>query len=423
MARSASPAGDGRPRVLILMNHYLPGHLAGGPIRSIANLVQALGDEFEFHVVTRDRDLGTHSPYPGITVAAWTPLGKGHVMYLPPGVRGARILLRLLRQGEYDLLYLNSFFARLWSMGPILWRGLGLLPPRPLLVAPRGEFSPGALAIKPRRKRLYLRAARWLRLYDGVTWQASAAPEAEHIRKQFGDKSIRRLTAPIVESDPEDWAPRLPGKLRIHVAEDLPALGHPLRRKPGARPAKQPGELRVAFLSRISRKKNLDFALRVLRQCEGAITFDIYGPPEDSRYWNECQTMIASCPPSLQVTMRGPVPHEAVGTLLHEFHLFFLPTHGENFGHVISEALCAGCPVLISDETPWRDLEALGVGWDLPLANPDGFVETVHRCLAMTNEDFTLMSRRAEAYGCERRSSPLTVEQNRNLLLEASRGG
>jgi glycosyltransferase involved in cell wall biosynthesis len=419
---ASSEASCERRRVLIPMSHYLPGHLAGGPIRSIANLVQALGDDFEFRIVTRDRDLGARHPYPGITVATWIPVGKAHVMYLPRGVRGVMLLLRLLRQGDYDLLYLNSFFARLWSMGPILWRYFKLLPARPLLLAPRGEFSRGALAIKPRRKRLYMQVARWRHLYDGMTWQASAGPEEADIRREFGDESIIGLS-PIIESASSLPDAQLPEILRIRIAEDLPTSDNSIEVDTHNRISKQPGELRVVFLSRISRKKNLDYALRVLQQCTGAIAFDIFGPLEDARYWSECQALLASCPPTLRVTLCGPVAHEATGALLREYHLFFFPTHGENFGHVISEALGAGCPVLISDQTPWRGLEAMGIGWDLPLSDSEVFVEKVHRCLAMTNEEFAMMSQRARVYGAERNASPVTITQNRNLLLEVSRRG
>jgi glycosyltransferase involved in cell wall biosynthesis len=59
--------------------------------------------------------------------------------------------------------------------------------------------------------------------------------------------------------------------------------------------------------------------------------------------------------------------------------LFFLPTRGENFGHAIYEALASGIPVLISDRTPWRNLESLGVGWDLPLNAPDKFRHVIEK--------------------------------------------
>ena len=45
-------------RVLVTIGSYLPGYKAGGPIRSVANLIDALGDDFEFRVVTSDKDLG-----------------------------------------------------------------------------------------------------------------------------------------------------------------------------------------------------------------------------------------------------------------------------------------------------------------------------------------------------------------------------
>ena len=48
-----------RPIILSFAGHYLPGYKAGGPIRSIANMVDQLGDEFDFRIVAGDRDLGS----------------------------------------------------------------------------------------------------------------------------------------------------------------------------------------------------------------------------------------------------------------------------------------------------------------------------------------------------------------------------
>jgi hypothetical protein len=63
--RAERTPGSARPRVLVLLPTYLPGYLAGGPIRSIANMVDALGDEFEFRIVTSDRDHKARTPYDG----------------------------------------------------------------------------------------------------------------------------------------------------------------------------------------------------------------------------------------------------------------------------------------------------------------------------------------------------------------------
>ncbi len=49
----------------------------------------------------------------------------------------------------------------------------------------------------------------------------------------------------------------------------------------------------------------------------------------------------------------------------------------ENFGHVIAEALMVGCPVIISDQTPWTDVNNIEGGWSIALENPKEFVEAI----------------------------------------------
>ena len=46
--------------------------------------------------------------------------------------------------------------------------------------------------------------------------------------------------------------------------------------------------------------------------------------------------------------------------------LFLLPSHNENFGLVIAEALAHGVPALVTDTTPWRDLNTDARGWCVP---------------------------------------------------------
>ena len=77
-----------RPTIVLLVGAYLPGYKAGGPIRSIANLMEALGAEFHFRIVTLDRDLRQKSPYPGVVTNRWVRVGHADVMYLRPGLRG-----------------------------------------------------------------------------------------------------------------------------------------------------------------------------------------------------------------------------------------------------------------------------------------------------------------------------------------------
>lgn len=177
--------------------------------------------------------------------------------------------------------------------------------------------------------------------------------------------------------------------------------------------------MNIIFLSRVSRMKNLDGALKMLKGLKGKVEFNIYGPMEDKVYWTECQKTISSLPENIEVRYCGSVAHDKVGTVMRGHDLFFLPTLGENFGHVILEALVAGCPVLISDQTPWRDLKEKGVGWDLPLDQPELFREVLQKCVDMNDEEYVKWSERARVYGLQVSQDDKVVEQNRQLFYYA----
>lgn len=385
-------------RILVIIDHYLPGYKAGGPIRTIANMVERLGDEFEFHIITSGRDLGERHPYPGIKVGSWQSVGKAHVLYLPPSGMSFLVWYRLLRGLQYDLIYLNSFFSRL-SIKTIMLRWMELLPRKPVVLAPRGEFSPGALSLKSLKKHLYISLAKSLGLYSGIIWQASSEHEIEDILSVFDTKAMA-------------------GKLPVLIAPDLPPLP-PQDSALGERPIKQRGSARIVFLSRIARMKNLGFAIESLMKVDGKVEFDVYGPIEDVAYWEECQHLIGLLPTNIRARYCGTVPPDRVPEIFSRYHLFLFPTRGENFGHVILEALNAGCPVLTSDQTPWSDLTSRKVGRNLPLSRPELFRMALEELISMDQPVFDEMSRRAREYGKDFSENPGLIRANRELFLKA----
>jgi len=300
-------------------------------------------------------------------------------------------LRKTICAAEHDVLYLNSFFSPSFTIKPLLLRRLGLVPKVPVILAPRGELSAGALTLKAPKKRLYLILAKAFGLYRGLIWQASSKYEAENIRCWLGDQ------VPVV------------------TAPNLPAPSHGAEKQLHRR-EKVGGRLKVVFLSRISRMKNLRGALSMLKELKGEVEFNIYGPLEDVGYWKECQKVIRLLPQHIQVQYRGGIAHDEVADVLADYDLFFLPTLGENFGHVISEALLAGCPVLISDCTPWRSLQEKGVGWDLPLEQPERFIETLQDCIEMGAQEHDLLSRRARAFALEQAQDPALLDRYRRLF-------
>jgi glycosyltransferase involved in cell wall biosynthesis len=383
-----------RPIILTFLRHYLPGFRAGGPIRSIANLVEAIGEEFEFRIVTLDRDLGDSDPYSHVAPDRWTAVGKAWVMYVQPPGFGLRKLAMVARATPHDLVYLNSFFDPRFTQQVLLARRLGLLPMRPLLIAPRGELSAGALQIKRLRKSAFIAAGRLLRLHEGATWQATSHDEAGDIRRRV----------------------RADG--RVFVVPNLPSSGieglkeHSIARTPGE-------PLRVCFLSRISRKKNLDYALGVLARVSVPLNFTIYGPIEDAQYWSECTLLMTKLPSHVNAVYAGELPHSEVQAALQRHDVFFLPTRNENFGHVIQEALSAGLVVLISDQTPWRDLRRIGVGWALPLSDQEGFTQALHELATWKASDFKRARSSAMAHAQARSKIEELGQASRSLFRAA----
>ena len=389
---SEAPRPDAakRPIILCFVAYYLPGYRSGGPVRTIANFVDHLGDDFDIRIVTRDRDALDTEPYPDVRVDDWNPVGKAQAFYASRRALSLPHIAGLLRQTPHDLLYLNSFFAFRFTTLPLLARRLGLAPCEPCVIAPRGEFSQGAMALKAWKKRPYAMLSRRLGLYRGLHWQASSDFEAADIQREV---NVPAATITV--------APNLPPAMS-------PSMDQPTERKPGP--------LRLVFLSRISPMKNLDFLLRVLQQVKRDIQLDIYGVIDDDAHWLECDSIIRNMPSNVVVSNHGAIPHEQVAQTLAQYHLFVLPTLGENYGHAIAESISQGTPVLISDRTPWRDLDIHNTGWDISLTKPDRFVEIIEQVSDMDAKTYLSLRKSTVAYARERLTDQRIIQVNQALM-------
>lgn len=331
-----------RHDVVMTTYAFEPGFKAGGPVKSVAELLDRLDGKVSCLLVTSDRDLGDALPYPGLS-GRLVDRGGHQVLYVDRGdPRHWWRALRLVRAARPDVLYLNSFFSPLFTVLPVLATLVRVIRPRAVLLAPRGELSPGALGLKSRKKERFLRV--WSRVLRrvGATFHASTELEAQHVRAVL------------------PWARSV---VQVNSAGPPP------------RPAPVPprDDARFVFVSRISPKKNLELALAALARVRVPVTLDVYGPVEDTELWARCRAAIAAMPPHVTVRHRGPVAPADVGATFARYDAFVFPTLGENFGHVIAEALAAGCPVLCSPETPWSDVLADGGGTVVPSFDVDAW--------------------------------------------------
>lgn len=344
--------------ILIIMGRYLPGYKDGGPVRSIKNLVDRLGGEYDFRILTADRDHGDSEPYANIKVRDWNTVGAAKVYYVEQGGFDEKTVERLAK--EADLVYLCGCFND-YARTTLKMKKQGRIECR-VVIAAMGLFSPGAFHIKYPKKKAYMILLRGLGYFRGVEWSATSEEEAEDIRREAGKDAV------------------------CHLAEDLPRKPEEIQHITGT----DSGSLKVIFLSRISRKKNLLFAAKILQQVGGNIVFDIYGNMEDESYWRECEEELKKLPGNVKWEYKGEADAEQVVKIFAKYDVFLFPTMAENYGHVIFEAMAGGCVPVISDKTPWTEEKTEKCGTVLELDRENAvknFAEAVEKYVGMTRQE------------------------------------
>lgn len=374
-----------KKKILVFIDWYLPGFRAGGPIRSCANLIAHLSSEFEFFVVTTDTDYMSNSPYESVKKNEWNKLVDGsNTYYISKENLNAETIKRLIMEVEADFYYLNGMYSYLFTIVPLK----NIVRRKKIILAVRGMLAPSAIAIKSFKKNIYFTYAKMIGLFDDVIFQASSVEEKRQIEKIFFKQQIRVV-------------PNLPRKKA--------SANNQMKNK-------QSGNVHLLNIARIAPEKNLLFALEALKKVKSIVVFDFYGPIYDNNYWEECKKVIANLPSNVQATYNGVAEGEQIFKLMENYHFLFMPSSGENFGHIILEAMSAGLPVIISDKTPWRNLKSKKSGWDISLSNPSHFSEVIEECSAMTQNEYEIMSKGADAFASEFIQDEEKVNANRQLF-------
>jgi len=379
-----------KPKILVFIDWFLPGYKSGGPVRSCANLMQHLSEYYDFYVITRDRDYCEESPYGNVKVDAWNNLDGMQVYYASPANTSLKGLKSIAAQVPFDRVYVNGIYSLRFSIFPLLiFKGQDR---KKVVVATRGMLAPSAIQVKRTKKRLFLWGAKMMGLYKGITFHVTNRKEAKEVQEEVGSNAITLV------------APNLPKKYK-----DVQ----------GGHRTKSTGSVKLVNVARIAPEKNLKYALEQLSKATGKIEFDIYGPIYDEAYWDECQEVIQSMPRNITVQYKSSVHPDELQKTLSGYHFMYMPTRGENFGHIILESLVAGCPVIISDKTPWLDLQKLQIGWDIRLAQKDRFTEVLNECAEMSQESYSTLSEKAHQYAWNFVQNKEAVQQSRQLFVNS----
>jgi glycosyltransferase involved in cell wall biosynthesis len=361
------PAGT---TILLFTDWYEPGFKAGGPIQSCKNIVNTLAGELDFRIFTSDRDLGDKEPYRNVITNTWVKLSNGaQIWYASPEFIKSSNIRKIIADVNPQTVYLNSMFSPgfsllpLWVLGSLRFNGR-------IILAPRGMLNTSALSRKKWKKKIFLSLFSLTRISKKVIFHATCLQEVDDIKKYFRNN------------------------IRIEMVEEMPNIYGTWDPR-----NKQQGQLNCVFISRIHSIKNLLFAINVVKNLTGcSVLFDIYGPVEDEKYFQKCKLAASGASAHVKINFKGPILSSKVFETLQNYHVFFLPTEGENFGHIIFEAFTSGCVLLISDKTPWKELDDRNAGWALPLNDNRKFADKLRQLCAMNEEVFNEKSKAAFQY-------------------------
>lgn len=175
----------------------------------------------------------------------------------------------------------------------------------------------------------------------------------------------------------------------------------------------------LLFLSRIHAKKGCDLLLEAFaataRQRPELLL--VMAGPDDDGLASDLKSRAARDGLADRVIWPGMLRGDAKWGAFHGAEAFCLPSHSENFGVAVAEALACGVPVLISDQVNiWQEIVGDGAG----LAEPDtteGTARLLSRWMGTGEDERRRMAERARRCFAER----FEISRATGILLDTLR--
>lgn len=350
----------------------------GGPSRSVRGLAGGLAQ------IGHSVDLLTTGPLEADTATVTAPLPTNLKIHafardFPQFLARSSALGRHLTVSAYTVIHNHGLWLRPLHYAHLAARQSAV----PLVISPRGMMSPWAWQHRRWKKRL----ASWL-IHPGAFnaaagWHATCEAEADDIRRLGFRQPIcvapNGIEPPSTAAEADEaraWSARVPELAGCRVA---------------------------LFYSRFHAKKRVIELIDLwLEKTRGDWVLLIVGIPEAYSV-DQLDAYILRNGGGGRILVRDgagqPPPYAACD-------LFLLPSHSENFGLVVAEALVRGVPVLTTDGSPWQELETVGAGNCVPWAN---FGSAMDVLLTEPSETLTATGERGRRWACETFTWPKTA--------------
>lgn len=311
-------------------------------LRRLVPAMAALGHSVEVLSIDQPGDPWLEG-FPGVV----HPLGPRHFgdyRYAPQLVPWLRV-----HAADYDVIVVRG----LWQyLGYATWKTLRNSS-TPYAVFTHGMLDPWFRRQYPAKhvkKWLYWSAFEWRILRDAAAVLFTSEEERLLAHQSFRPFRCHEIVVNYGTSAPPDD----PDAQRAAFFSKYPALR---------------GKRLALFMSRLDRKKGCDLLLQAFaRTCRELPDWHLVMAGPDKVGWQaDLQRLAAELGITDRVTWTGMLRDELKWGAYRAAEFFVLPSHSENFGIVVAEALACGVPALISNKVNiWREIEADGAGLVAP---------------------------------------------------------
>jgi glycosyltransferase involved in cell wall biosynthesis len=374
-------------KILIIYDYFHPAWKAGGPIRSIEQLISQMSSQYKFYVLCSAYDHGESKVMKNITIDQWTDWnGKAKVYYNSILKPHLSFYKKVYHEIKPDIFFVNGLYSLSYNIKPLIAARSFINKKRQskIILSPRGMLHPGALSQKQYKKKIFFLVFKSLGIQKNILWHATDEKEVHFIRSKFR-------------------------KPHIAIAGNFPKLSALL-----PTPQKQGGKLIMGTLALISPMKNHLEILKALQSVKQQLIWHVFGPVKDQVYWDLCNKAINELPPNIQVVYHGAIPPDEVTSALEKIQLFILPSKSENFGHAIFEALSAGKPVITTNTTPFIDLNHKKAGYTLSINNLQSqLIQAINDFAEMDQITFSQYQNNATLYA----TNFINIEKLKNQYL------
>ena len=343
-------------KILITIGSYFPGYKIGGPAVTIKNLINMFESrkDLKFYIFCPNHDWDEKKIYDSVESDRWIQHSNFDIFYASKKCFNTKYFKKII--DDFDIIYCTGAFT---SFALAAANYAKKNKNKKVIIAPMGSFFDNVIKIKRFKKTVFFLYTKLFNIFKKCFWSVTSVEEKEATEKIYGKRT------------------------RIVVAQDPVAFSDAIL----VQKESKDNYLHVVHLSRIHESKGLHLCIEILKKCKSNVVFDVYGTIEDISFYNKCVEKATELPSNIIFTYKGSYLPTDSTRIFSCYDVFLFPTCSENFGHVIFESLKSSCVPLISDKTPWSDIEKHASGFVFSLTDINSFTSKIEEISSLSLKD------------------------------------